>query len=153
MVPSRPGASKFGKWVPIFSIERNQMDGPTRCLSSSASYRYYARTHYGFRRLSPSPPCLAQRLCGRAAASEYCTQEQYERDHALIKGAISAGTIVKGPATLRDSILVQESMWFGMNYPQQIAFMQSFDCANGGPSGKHLLYMDVRSLATGKLIA
>jgi hypothetical protein len=87
------------------------------------------------------------------AASEYCTKEQYESDRALIKGAISAGTIVKGPAALRDSILVQETMWFGMNYPKQIAFMQSFDCANGGPGGKHLLYVDVRSLDTGKLLA
>ena len=87
------------------------------------------------------------------ATSEYCTKEQYESDRALIKGAISAGTIVRGPATLRDSILVQESVWFGMSYPAQIAFMQSFDCANAGPSGKHLLYVDVRSLSTGKLLA
>jgi hypothetical protein len=86
-------------------------------------------------------------------ASEYCTKEQYESDVALIKSAIGSGTIIKGPATLRDSILVQESMWFGMNYPKQIAFMQSFDCANSGPSGKQLLYVDVRSLSTGKLLA
>jgi hypothetical protein len=97
--------------------------------------------------------CLGLTLVSSAAASEYCTKEQYESDRALIQGAISAGTIVKGPATLRDSILVQESMWFGMNYPKQIAFMQSFDCANGGPSGKHVLYVDVRSLSTGKLLA
>jgi hypothetical protein len=87
------------------------------------------------------------------AASEYCTKEQYESDRSLIESAIGAGTVVKGPATLRASILVEEGMWFGMNYPKQIAFMQSFDCANGGPSGKHLLYVDVRSLATGRLLA
>jgi hypothetical protein len=44
-------------------------------------------------------------------------------------------------------------MWFGMNYPQQIVFMQSFECAMGGAGGKKLLYMDVRSLGTGKLRA
>ena len=93
-------------------------------------------------------------LCsGLAVTSEYCTKEQYERDCALINEAINAGTIVKGPETLRDSILVQESMWFGMNYPAQITFMQSFECASAGPSGKHLLYLDVRSLGTGKLLA
>src|SRR6478609_7168166 len=97
--------------------------------------------------------CLCLAFVSSAAASEYCTNEQYESDRALIKGAISAGTIVKGPANLRDSILIQESMWFGMNYPKQIAFMQSFDCANAGPNGKHLLYVDVRSLSTGKLLA
>src|SRR6478735_7741573 len=108
----------------------------------------------------PPPKSITAAIClsltlvsSSAAVSEYCTKEQYESDVALIKGAISAGTIVKGPATLRDSILVQESMWFGMNYPQQIAFMQSFDCANAGPTGKHLLYVDVRSLATGRLLA
>ena len=52
-----------------------------------------------------------------------------------------------------NSILVQETMWFDMNYPKQIAFMQSFECAIGGLSGKHLLYLDVRSLGTGKLLA
>ena len=31
--------------------------------------------------------------------------------------------------------------------------MQSFECAIGGLSGKHLLYLDVRSLGTGKLLA
>ena len=44
-------------------------------------------------------------------------------------------------------------MWFGMNYPKQIGFMQSYECAMAGASGKHLLYMDVRSLRTGKLLA
>ena len=53
-------------------------------------------------------------------ASEYCTKEQYQHDRALIENAISAGTLVKGPKGLRNSILVQEVMWFGMNYPQQI---------------------------------
>ena len=86
-------------------------------------------------------------------ASEYCTKEQYQHDRALIENAISAGTLVKGPKGLRDSILVQEVMWFGMNYPQQIEFMQSFECNLGGASGKKLLYMDVRSLTTGKLLA
>ena len=97
--------------------------------------------------------CLDLTLVSSAAASEYCTKEQYERDRALIENAISTGTLVKGPKSLRDSILVQEGMWFEMNYPKQIAFMQSFDCAMGGTSGKHLLYMDVRSLDTGKLLA
>ena len=40
-----------------------------------------------------------------------------------------------------------------MNYPQQIAFMQRFECAAGGLSGKHLRHTDVRSLATGRLLA
>ena len=71
-------------------------------------------------------------LSSLACASEYCTKEQYESDRALIEDAINAGTLVKGPKGLRDSILVQESMWFGMNYPKQIAFMQSFECAMGG---------------------
>lgn len=87
------------------------------------------------------------------AASEYCSREQYQRDRALIENAISAGTLVKGPKGLRDSVLVQESMWFGMNYLQQIDFMRSFECAMGGTGGKKLLYMDVRSFATGKLLA
>ena len=90
---------------------------------------------------------------GPAIASEYCTTEQFERDRALIENAINSGTLVKGPQGLRDSILIQESVWFEMNYPKQIAFMQSFDCAMGGAGGKHLLYMDVRSLATGRLLA
>src|SRR6478736_5211302 len=97
--------------------------------------------------------CLGLMMLSSATASEYCTKEQYERDQALVEGAISTGTLVKGPKSLRDSILVQESMWFEMNYPKQIAFMQSFDCAMGGTGGKHLLYMDVRSLGTGKLLA
>jgi hypothetical protein len=40
-----------------------------------------------------------------------------------------------------------------MNYPQQIAFMQSFECDIARGVNKHLLYMDVRSLATGTLLA
>jgi hypothetical protein len=87
------------------------------------------------------------------SASEYCTKDQYQHDHALIENAISSGTLVKGPKGLRDSILVQEGMWFGMNYPQQIVFMQSIECAMSGAGGKKLLYMDVRSLGTGKLLA
>jgi hypothetical protein len=44
-------------------------------------------------------------------------------------------------------------MRFGMNYLKQIAFMQSFECSLAGRSNKQLLYMDVRSLATGNLLA
>ena len=92
-------------------------------------------------------------LSNLAAASEYCTKEQYERDRALIENAISIGMLIKGPKSLRDSILVKEDEWFKMDYPQQIVFMQSFECAMAGFGGKHLLYMDVRSLATGRLLA
>jgi hypothetical protein len=92
-------------------------------------------------------------LSSFASASEYCTKEQYQHDHELIENATKSGTLVEGPKGLRDSILVQEGMWFGMNYPQQIAFMQSFECSVAGLSGKHLLVMDVRSLATGRLLA
>lgn len=92
-------------------------------------------------------------LSSLACASEYCTKEQYERDHALIADAFSNGTLANGPKGLRDSILVQEDQWFAMNYLKQIAFMQSFECAMAGTSGKQLLYMDVRSLATGNLLA
>jgi hypothetical protein len=88
-----------------------------------------------------------------AAASEYCTKEQYQHDRELIENATKSGTLLEGPKGLRDSILVKEDMWFGMNYPQQIAFMQSFECSVSGLSGKRLLLMDVRSLATGKLLA
>ena len=86
-------------------------------------------------------------------ASAYCTKEQYQHDHALIEGAFSSGMLVKGPNGLRDYILVQETKWYEMNYLQQIAFMQSFECDLAGGSDKRLLYMDVRSLATGKLLA
>jgi hypothetical protein len=44
-------------------------------------------------------------------------------------------------------------MWFDMNYLGQINFMQRFDCAASGGSGKYLLSLDVRSLSTGKLLA
>jgi hypothetical protein len=57
-----------------------------------------------------------------------------------MESAINAGTIAKGPKGLRDSMLVQESFWFDMNYPEQITFMQRFECAAAGVSGKHLLY-------------
>jgi hypothetical protein len=97
--------------------------------------------------------CLGLTLVSSAAASEYCTQEQYQHDRALIDNAIKTGTIVQGPNAIRNSILVEEGMWFGMNYPKQIAFMQSFECAWGGTGGKKLLYMDVRSLGTGRLLA
>src|SRR5262245_49773311 len=79
-----------------------------------------------------------------AAASEYCTKEQYARDHALIADAFRRGMLVKGPKSLRESILVQEGEWYKMNYLQQIDFMQSFECSVAGGSGKQLLYMDVR---------
>ena len=92
-------------------------------------------------------------LPGLASASEYCTKEQYQPDHLLIAGAFNNGTLVKGPQSLRDSILVEEGMWFGMNYPKQIAFMQSYECAMGGAGGKKFLYMDVRSIGTGRLLA
>jgi len=88
-----------------------------------------------------------------AAASEYCTKEQYQHDRELVENATKSGTLLEGPKGLRDSILVKEDMWFGMNYPQQIAFMQSFECSVSGLSGKRILHMDVRSLATGKLLA
>ena len=61
----------------------------------------------------------------------------------LSRAVISAGTLARGPKAMRDSILVQEDMWFGMDYLKQIAFVQSFECA----------YLDVRSLATGRLLA
>jgi hypothetical protein len=93
-------------------------------------------------------------LSSLAAASEYCTKEQYGRDHALIADAFSSGMLVKGPKELRESILVQEGEWYKMNYTQQAVFMQSFECSLAGPgSPKKLLYMDVRSLATGTLLA
>jgi hypothetical protein len=95
----------------------------------------------------------AMLISSHIAASEYCSKEQYQHDRALIESAIGAGSIAKGPKGLRDSILVQESMWFGMNYPQQIDFMRAFECASGGTGGKTLLYMDVRSLSTGNLLA
>ena len=91
-------------------------------------------------------------LSSLACASEYCTKEQYARDHALIADAFRNGTLVQGPKGLRDSILIQEAEWYRMNYPQQVAFMQSFECSIGGGK-KHFLYMDVRSLATGRLLA
>jgi hypothetical protein len=50
-------------------------------------------------------------------------------------------------------MLIHEGFWFDMNYLGQINFMQQLDCAASGGSGKHLMYMDVRSLATGKLLA
>jgi hypothetical protein len=92
-------------------------------------------------------------LSSVACASEYCTKEQYERDHALIADAFTKGTLAKGPKGLRESVLVEEAEWYKMNYPQQIAFMQSFECSMSGGSNKELLYMDVRSLSTGKLLA
>ena len=88
-----------------------------------------------------------------AYGSDYCTKEQYEHDRAFIENAIATGTLAKGPKGLRESMLVQEGFWFGMNYAEQIAFMQRFECAAAGLSGKTFLYMDVRSLANGRLMA
>ena len=88
-----------------------------------------------------------------AYASEDCTKEQSERDRAFVESSINAGTLAKGPKGLRDSMLIHEGFWFDMNYLGQINFMQRFDCAASGGSGKHLMYMDVRSLDTGKLLA
>jgi len=92
-------------------------------------------------------------LSSLGSASEYCTKEQFERDRAFIDGAISAGTLVRGPKGLRDSILIDEGFWSDMNYLGKITFMQRFECAASGGSGKHLLSLDLRSLATGKLLA
>jgi hypothetical protein len=92
-------------------------------------------------------------LSSSVFASEYCTNEQFARDRKLIEDAMRTGALSRGPKGMRDSILVEEVMWFGMNYPQQIAFMQSFECAMGGVGGKRLLYMDVRSLGNGRVLA
>ena len=88
-----------------------------------------------------------------ASASEEFTKEKSEDDRAFIESAISAGTLAKGPKGLRDSMLIQDGFWFDMNYLEQIVFMQRFECAASAGSGKKLLYMDVRSLATGRLLA
>ena len=71
----------------------------------------------------------------------------------MIADAFTRGALFKGPKGLRDSILIQEGEWYKMDYPQQSAFMQSFECDLAGGSNKQLLYMDVRSLATGRLLA
>jgi hypothetical protein len=81
-----------------------------------------------------------------ARASVYCTNEQYERDHALIADAFRTGMLVNDPKSLRNYILVQEGKWYEMNYPQQIAFMQSFECNLTGGSDKQLL-LHVREVA------
>ena len=100
--------------------------------------------HSGVGFVAYTEPCLRFGLLHK---------EQYERDRAFIESAITAGTIVKGPKGLRNSMLIHEGFWFDMNYPEQIAFMQRFECAAAGISGKQLLYMDVRSLVTGRLLA
>src|SRR5262245_15301711 len=98
--------------------------------------------------------CLGLLLASStAAASDYCTKEQYERDSAFIESAISASTLARGPRSMRDSILIHEGMWFDMNYLAQITFLQRFECAASGGSGKHFLSLDVRSPSTGKLLA
>jgi hypothetical protein len=98
--------------------------------------------------------CLALVLPpSHAIGSEDCTREQYERDHALIHRAFKDGMLAEGPKGLRDSILVKEDEWFKMDYPQQIEFMRAFECSLTGVAGKRLLYMDVRSRATGRLLA
>ena len=97
--------------------------------------------------------CLGLTLVSSAASSEYCIKEQYERDRALIEMATSSGWLVKRLQGTANSILVEEAEWYKMNYPQQIAFIQALECSIGGPGGKQFLYMDVRSLATGTLLA
>jgi hypothetical protein len=88
-----------------------------------------------------------------ASATGYCTGDQYERDRAFMENATSSGWLAKGPKGVRDSILIKEGEWYKMNYLQQIAFMQALECSMAGSSGKQLLYMDVRSLETGSLLA
>ena len=97
--------------------------------------------------------CVGLLLSLSAAASEECTKEKSEDDRAFIESAMSAGTLAKGPKGLRDSMLIQDGFWFDMNYLEQIVFMQRFECAASAGSGKKLLYMDVRSLGTGRLLA
>ena len=46
---------------------------------------------------------------------------------------------------------MEESDWFQKNYLKQVAFMQSYECSVG--RGKKFLYLDIRSLSTGKLLA
>jgi hypothetical protein len=92
-------------------------------------------------------------LANVAFSAEYCTKDQYESDRAFIENATSNGWLARGPKGLRDSILIKEGEWFKMNYLQQTAFMQAFECSLAGISGKQLLYMDVRSLETGTLLA
>ena len=86
-----------------------------------------------------------------AGAAENCSKEQYERDRVLISDAVKNGTLEKGPSGVADSILVEESDWFQKNYLKQVAFMQSYECSVG--RGKKFLYLDIRSLSTGKLLA
>ena len=96
--------------------------------------------------------CLGLTLLSSAAhATDYCTKEQYERDRHRITDALSKGTLVKGPESVRDSILISEDEWYKLNYPEQIALMQAYECFMG--RGKQFLYLDVRSLSTGKLLA
>jgi hypothetical protein len=92
-------------------------------------------------------------LANVAFSTEYCTKGQYESDRAFIENATSNGWLARGPKGLRDSILIKEREWFKMNYLEQTAFMQAFECSLAGTSGKQLIYMDVRSLETGSLLA
>ena len=46
---------------------------------------------------------------------------------------------------------MEESDWFQKNYLKQVAFMQAYECSVG--QGKKFLYLDIRSLSTGKLLA
>ena len=100
---------------------------------------------------------MAQNLTSRRALivdDEFLIAFDLEASmHAMIADAFTRGALVKGPKGLRDSILIQEVEWYKMDYPQQFAFMQSFECDLAGGSNKQLLYMDVRSLATGRLLA
>ena len=90
-------------------------------------------------------------LANIAGAAEYCSKEQYESDRVLISDAVKNGILAEVPNGIGDSILVEESDWFEKKYLKQVAFMQSYECSVG--RGKKFLYLDVRSLSTGKLLA
>jgi hypothetical protein len=51
-----------------------------------------------------------------ADAGVYCTKEQHEHDYAFIENAFNTGMLVKGPKSIRDSILVQEEV------PNELSF-------------------------------
>ena len=70
-----------------------------------------------------------------------------------LRWRLVAAGLSKAQSGPSNSILVDEAEWYKMNYPQQIAFMQSFECSMAERGKKQFLYMDVRSLATGKLLA
>ena len=64
-------------------------------------------------RLKVGVPMLGLTLLSSTAyAADYCTKEQYERDRHRITDALSTGTLVKGPESVRDSILIPEAEWY-----------------------------------------